>query len=109
MNAAISAIVLLPVGLVLLAGVIVLQVFLSKKENRWLGLILPIITFAFSLIVALGNTAYVNDIGQTLMVVLVAFLLFNIPTAILVVIYLACRPKPQKNKELDRMNIQDLG
>lgn len=35
--------------LIIIVGGIFLQIFLSKKENKWLGLILPIITLTFSL------------------------------------------------------------
>jgi hypothetical protein len=36
------------------------------------------------------------------------FLVANIPTVIIIVIYFACREKFKKNKEIDKMNIQDL-
>ena len=42
------------IGVVLLATVIFLQVFLSKRDIRWPGLILPIICFAYAL-VSLSN------------------------------------------------------
>lgn len=43
----ISGIILL--GLILV-GAIFLQIFLSKRSNMWLGLILPIISFSISII-----------------------------------------------------------
>lgn len=41
-------------------GFLFLQVFLSKKENHRLGLILPCITFLFSLITLLGIVVFDN-------------------------------------------------
>ena len=35
----------------ILAAIVLLQVYLSKKENKWFGLILPIICFLFALII----------------------------------------------------------
>lgn len=39
-------------------GILWLQFFLSRKPNRWLGLILPLISFLFSLQALLGIAAY---------------------------------------------------
>jgi len=46
--------IVIPVGLILL------QIFLSKKENKWLGLILPITSFAFSLFIVLGMVVFMT-------------------------------------------------
>ena len=40
----------------ILTGGILLQTFLSKKESKWLGLILPGITYAFSLLMVFSLT-----------------------------------------------------
>ena len=39
---------------------------------------------------------------------LLVWLLGNIPTAVLLAIYFACRTKQRRKKQLDKMNIQDL-
>ena len=39
---------------------------------------------------------------------IMVWLLGNIPTIILLAIYFGCRGKQHKNKQLDKMNIQDL-
>lgn len=83
-----------------LAGVVFLQIFLSKCENKWAGLIIPIISFAFSIITFLNALS----IG----VAITGFIIANIPTAILLAIYFVCHEKKKKNKEIDKMNIQDL-
>lgn len=36
------------------------------------------------------------------------FVLYNIPTVLLLGIYSACRGKRKKNREIEKMNIQDL-
>ncbi|PKM93911.1 MAG: hypothetical protein CVU84_13460 [Firmicutes bacterium HGW-Firmicutes-1] len=40
--------------LALIIGSVVLQIFLSKRENRWVGLILPIICLIIATVTALG-------------------------------------------------------
>ena len=96
--------------LVLGVGIFLLQIFLSRKENKWLGRILPILSFLFSLIYPLNMMAPSEgvDFGFVLSMLLV-WLMTNIPTIILSVIYVVCREKIKKNKQLDKMNILDLG
>ncbi|EHF05760.1 hypothetical protein HMPREF1020_02287 [Clostridium sp. 7_3_54FAA] len=116
-------------------GILWLQFFLSRKPNRWLGLILPLISFLFSLQALLGIAAYstvrtsVNtimengtsyttedvvvppekkDTGQLIATAVSVFIEYNIPTVILLGIYAGCRSRRKKNMELEKMNIQDL-
>lgn len=97
----------------IIAGIVWLQVFLSKKENKWLGLILPIICVLISLSAALGLALYVPA-GSTesnvsmIFPALYIFVLFNIPTAILIAIYAGFRKKRNKNSEMEIMKIKDL-
>ena len=92
--------------LALLVGLPLLQIFLSKRESRWPGLILPLLTFLYSLVMALSAVAYAGGIPWG--PILASLLLGNIPTVILLAIYAACREKGRKKKAVDRMNIQDL-
>ena len=39
---------------------------------------------------------------------LIVWFIGNIPTIILLAIYYGCRGKQRRNKQLDKMNIQDL-
>lgn len=97
------------VVLLFIAGVIVLQVFLSRKESKWSGLALPIIAFLFSLLYPL-NMAAPSD-GVTIGFVfqmLIVWLVGNIPTIIFLAIYWGCREKKYRHKQLEKMNIQDL-
>lgn len=123
--------------LLLFAGIIWLQLFLSKKKNKWLGLIIPLICFAFSIMAVFGLTMFTNigistvteidinngnvitdestssqlekpSIVSMIVPIIPVFLILNIPTIIFLAIYLACREKLKLRTELDKMNIQDL-
>ena len=116
------------------AGIIILQIHLSKKESKWAGLILPIISFGLSIIAVFGILAFsvattgmqtvtvdgvvVEQtvdrimIGGTYSIVLSAvyiFLLCNIPTAVLGAIYAAYSGKRSQKRALGKMSVQDLG
>ena len=92
--------------LVLLVGIVLLQIFLSKREGRWPGLILPLLTFLYSLLMACSAVAYNGEIPWG--AILASLILGNIPTVILLAIYFACREKFRKRSELDKMHINDL-
>ena len=95
--------------LLIIVGIILLQVFLSKRESKWPGLVLPIITFLFGLLYPL-NMAVPSE-GATagfLFQMIFVWVLGNIPTIVFLAIYFGCRGKQRRNKQLDKMNIQDL-
>ena len=92
--------------LVLLVGVPVLQVFLSRRENQWLGLLLPMLTFLYSLVMVCSVTAYEGGIPWG--PILASLILGNIPTAVLLVISFACREKFRRRSEVDKTRIEDL-
>jgi uncharacterized membrane protein YesL len=124
------------ISLLVAAGVVLLQIYLSKKQNKWLGLILPGICIIISLFGVLSTPIYVNrspsiqSIGENgeivneaiiiasnenkmsatsaILTIVVLFLTYNIPTIILLSIYAVCRGKIKKNLELEKMSIQDL-
>ena len=111
-------------------GIIFFQIYLSRKENRWLGLILPFISFGISLFALFGilllsvsqetTTAMVdgeiveqvvvqmNESSSIIFTAIYIFVLYNIPTGILLAIYGACRGKRKKLRDLDKMSVQDL-
>ena len=98
--------------LVLLSVGVLLQVFLSKRESRIPGLMLPIISFVFSIVIPV-MTMVSPRVDGSFVELYFAFLLCNIPTAVLLAIYFACRSRNRREKkgtvkELDKMNIQDL-
>ena len=170
--------------ILIFVGAIALQVFLSKKKSKLLGLILPLVFLVFSLITVisffvpdneveipgitieydsngeiirrtetndgvyrqiwydsdgeitetkinfsseiiqaemdfvLGNDeideSYLTPIESdvtpilTVLLMMLVFLLCNIPTAVLIVIYLVCRKTQKKKSELEKMSVQDL-
>ena len=98
--------ILIIFGLSTLGGSILLQIFLSKQKNKWLGLVLP----ALYLIVAfIGSFGLMIYDGQILPILIVFFIL-SIPVVILLLIHFAIRGKMNGSHkdELDKMNIQDL-
>ena len=92
--------------LALLVGAVLLQIFLSKREGRWPGLILPLLSFLYSLLMACSAVAYEGGVPWG--AVLASLVLGNIPTVLRLAIYAACRERPRKRSELDKMNIKDL-
>ena len=88
-------------------GTILLQIFLSRRQSRWPGLILPALTLLYSLVMVL-TVANTGDLASALLAMGVTFLLGNLPTLILLVIYAACREQYRRKKQMERMNIQDL-
>ena len=104
-----NVLVFLLIFLLFVAGMIMLQIFLSKKENKWPGLVMPIIAFLFGLLYPLNMVSPSTGVtaGFVFQVILV-WLLGNIPTIILLAIYFSCREKRRRNKQIDKMNIQDL-
>ena len=118
------------VFLIVIVGILVLQVLLSKRQNKWFGLIIPIISLGLATIN--GLIIFMNKMGKTISETVVngevvervveqspdvasrigsvclGLLLLNIPTAILLVIYFACREGIKKKSQIDKMKIQDL-
>ena len=84
--------------LVILAAIVLLQIYLSKRENKWLGLILPIIVFLFALLVVPLNTiAPATGIDMDFVTNLVlAFAVYNVPTVVFMIIYILCRKSKNK-------------
>ena len=97
----------LVVLLLFLAGIVLLQIFLSGRERRWPGLVLPGISFLYALLLMLNAVHFVS-MAQTVLTMVLIFVVGNIPTAVLLAIYFACRGKRRKQGELNRMKIEDL-
>lgn len=93
--------------LVFVVGGILLQIFLSKRESKWPGLVLPAISFLWSLLY-LFNLMDTGSVVQNILMALLTILIANIPTLILLAIYWAVREKRRKRSEIDKMNIDDL-
>ncbi len=93
--------------LVLLIGGVFLQIFLSKRESRWPGLVLPLLFFLQSLLLPL-NLRDTGSVSQNVLTVLVTLLAGNIPTLVLLAIYWAVREKRRVRDQLDKMKIDEL-
>lgn len=90
-----------------LVGGIFLQIFLSRRESRWPGLVLSLLTFLLSLLNVL-NIADTGSVSENVLLVLVTVLIGNIPTLVLLAIYWAAREKRRIRAQMDKMNIDDL-
>lgn len=99
--------VTLLVLLVFMIGGVLLQIFLSKRKSKWPGLVLPGISFLWSLLY-LFNMMDTGSVVQNILMAILTILLSNVPTLILLAIYWAVREKQRKRSEIDKMNIDDL-
>lgn len=103
---AIMNVMLIPallIGCVSLAVPILLQVFLSTRRNKWLGLILPAVSLIFALFLIFNMVANDGWVRACAMLL--------IPTAIQLLVYWLCRRHVAKQAhaaEINQMNIQDL-
>jgi cadmium resistance protein CadD (predicted permease) len=93
--------------LVLLLGTILLQIFLSKRESKWPGLVLPVITFLCSVLMVL-NVTVMESVRAAIAAAISALIAGNIPTLILLAIYFSCRSKVKRKSEVEKMHISDL-
>ncbi|WP_017472363.1 hypothetical protein [Amphibacillus jilinensis] len=88
--------------LLLIMGAIFLQWFLSKSTNKYLGLILPLLSLILSLLII------INLIELGMLEIIMTFILANIPTVILFCIYLLGQSKVKRNHQLNKTIIKDL-
>lgn len=125
--------VTLLIYLVIFAGFIVLQIYLSRMESPWPGRVLPILSFVLTLAIIVGVFTYyafptrdsteetgteISDepaeeghqtvVTASIPVTLMVFVWGNIPTALFTIIYFGERQKFRKKKQMEKMNIQDL-
>lgn len=86
------------IGLLFIAGTILLQIFLSKRESKWLGLVLPMIAFLFSILYPLNMVAPSEGViaGFAVQMILI-WLLGNIPIIVFLIIYFGCRGKQRRH------------
>jgi len=86
------------------AGSIALQLFLSRRENRYLGLIMPGISFVMSFAITLTQPAMnTNALGFILI-----WLICNIPTVVYLLIYFACCETSRRKRGFEKMKKLDL-
>ena len=81
-------------------GCIWLQVFLSMKDNKWFGLILPSISFLYSLKMVFGIVVIDGMAGWDIFSLLVSIIFYaNFSTLFLIGIYFYCRNKIKRYKK----------
>lgn len=80
--------------LVFLLGLMGLQVFLSMSDHKWLGLILPLMSFMFSILsvcylyqVATKKVDTASTLDTILLELGLVFIIINIFTVIFILIY----------------------
>ncbi|MDP4144930.1 MAG: hypothetical protein Q8936_10695 [Bacillota bacterium] len=95
-------IIAVPVMFLLTVGVIFLQIFLSKKQDKWLVLILPIIMFALSLFNA-ANMRGTGNLLTNILSIIAALILSNIPTIILLSIYFSYMKNKKAKDQLNKL------
>lgn len=81
------------VGLIMLFAQISLQISLSKRKNKWIGLILPCITFFATVkhVMSLSTTGMTTR--ELFLLIVKTFFIWIIPNIILIGTYLFCRKK----------------
>ncbi|MGO5029825.1 hypothetical protein [Candidatus Agathobaculum pullicola] len=94
--------------LAILAGLIALQAWLSRRKAWWPGLVMPVCTLPGVLLVLPNIWLNVLSQGVPAWQMLLVLLLCLLPTAVLLAIYFLCRRGQKRKKQLDKMNIQDL-
>jgi len=126
----ISMIIAIPVTLIILAGVIALQIYLSKRKHFLPGLILPalylfmIVPTVLAILLFTARTAVssttVNSNSLSVVAINVPAVIMTViftvaPFIAMLVIYFICRARIKKrkepalqSKEINKMNIQDL-
>ena len=117
-------IITLVLSFLILGGIVCLQIFLSKKRNKWLGLIMPLINLVFSVIPTFpliremsafipqthekfdefGNLVETvtvepppGGMAHFIFMIIAVFLIYNISTVILMAIYCVCQKKLKNN------------
>lgn len=124
--ASLMSLVYVGILLGIVGGVIWFQIVLSKKDSKWPGLILPLISLLLSLSVTLSMAAYysvsseqttnqdgivtkVGEVTSTMLTdLLPVMVVSSFPTLFLLVIYIVIRNKKKHHQMVERMTIHDL-
>ena len=90
--------------IIIMFGLLVLQIFLSRAKNKFLGLIIPAVTLIYSFIATFGNMIY--D-GKNTLSIIVVFIVFNIPTFILLAVYGATKSGMKKAEQAEKEKVME--
>lgn len=95
--------------LIIIVSFILLQIFLSKQRNKWAGLIFPILSFLYSLLMVFSLASFETmKTGEMIVLILSTFFFSNIPTILFLTIYFVVREKRKEHSQVKKMNIKDL-
>ncbi len=95
--------------LIIIPGIIILQLYFAKFNNMWLNLILPNIIFCLSLIITVIQIREYSSLNiEAILSITGYFFLINVLTVILVAIYFTNKNNIKKEKQIEKMNVQDL-
>lgn len=106
-----TTVIILPIVIAMIVGLTFLQVYLSKKESKIPGLILPSIFFILSVFYSVPNFKNALNFSFSpgaFFASVMILLVYNVPTIIYVLIYLHLRNKMNKASQINKMNVQDL-
>jgi uncharacterized membrane protein HdeD (DUF308 family) len=91
-----------------LVALVVLQVYLSKMEKDWPGLVLPIISGSLTILITLVLLLAAVR-GTMYITVIISIVFINLPSIVFTLIYFNVHKKQVPKNEIDKMTIQDLG
>lgn len=94
--------------IILIMAAIAAQIYLSTNKNKNLGLILPALGGIGSVLTMLLTCTSTGFGLGDMFSYIITFVLFNIPTLVLLGIYFIAQKGIKLNSEIDRMNILDL-
>lgn len=84
--------------LIFVGGIFILgiQLFLSTRKNRIMGLLFPLMSLIYTIYMFI-NSDFFSDLSSNMVAYM--FIGQNIPTFILLLIYIVCRIRMNKNRE----------
>ncbi len=110
-----NLLIMLVIFLGAFTGICFLQAYLSKRQNKWLGLILPILKIVFSVLfiflIFMNIYSSLDDpssISMSYRNVILFAIIFNITTVVYFIIYFYCRKNLKNKNSVDKMRIKDL-
>ena len=96
MQVTVTSIIAIIIIFLILGGIIWLQILFSKKDNKVLGLILPAITFVYSIVSIMSIISENPIYKRSFSFISSNLLLANIPTIIFIIIYFFHKHKMKK-------------
>ena len=80
--------------------IVVLQIYLCNLNQRWIGLVLPVLSFLFGSF--LFYVGYFSGFMDSIVRSMLFALIFYLPSFVLTLIFLKVKPSIQKNNTLSQ-------